>query len=216
MPHQRLRSRVWEAYSLTRNLHLYVGLFLSPFVLLFAVSVVLLNHPGIPLGAPIARETKTGHVDLPPGIEKLEGMDRARQVRHTLRQTGISGEIGFIGYSARDGILTVPVSKPGYEATVEIALSTGLASITERRTGFWDALIYLHKMPGPHLANIRGNWPVVRAWRWMADGTAWLLIFLSVSGTYLWAVFRSERSVGVLLIVAGALSLFGALYAICS
>ncbi len=216
MPHQQPRSRVWEAYSLTRDLHLYVGLFLSPFVLVFAVSVVLLNHPGIPLGAPAESEAGTRQVDLPPGLDKLEGTERIRQVRHILRQVGISGEIGFIRYSSGNKTLTIPVSKPGYEATVDIGLSTGLASVQERRTGFGDALIFLHKMPGPHLATIRGNWGMVRVWRWMADGTAWLLLFLSVSGIYLWAVLRSERPVGLVLIVAGALSLFGALYAICS
>ncbi|MBZ2179946.1 MAG: hypothetical protein K7J47_19825 [Acidobacteria bacterium] len=31
-------------YTTTRNLHLYAGLFLSPFVLLFAVSVFFLVH----------------------------------------------------------------------------------------------------------------------------------------------------------------------------
>jgi len=40
----------FRLYSLTRELHSYVGLFLSPFVLVFAVSVILLNHPDLPLG----------------------------------------------------------------------------------------------------------------------------------------------------------------------
>lgn len=203
-------------YFLTRNLHLYVGLFLSPFILLFAVSVILVNHPSIPLGAPVEYQTKTMQVDLPPGIDRLDGMERVQQARQMLRQAGVSGEIGFVRYSIKDGRFLIPVSRPGFEATIDVTLSTGLASITERSTGFWDSLIYLHKMPGPHLANIRGNWWIVRAWAWLADGTAWLLIFLSVSGVYLWAVFRSERPIGLMLIVGGMVSLLGALYAICS
>jgi hypothetical protein len=142
----------------------------------------------------------------------MERLDRARQL---LRQAGVSGEIGFVRYSAEEGSITIPVSKPGYEATVVVKMDTGAASITERKTGFWNSIIYLHKMPGPHLANIRGNWPVVRIWAWLADGTAWLLIFLSVSGVYLWAVLRSERHVGLMLLVVGLISLFGAWYAIC-
>ena len=205
-----------QFYSLVRNLHLYIGLFLSPFVMVFAVSVILLNHPDIPLGAPLEFQARTLKVELPPGIDKLEGMGRVQQVRPVLRQAGVQGEIGFISHSNREGKLIIPVSRPGYEATVKVALSNGLASITERRTGLWDSLIFLHKMPGPHLINIRGNWWVVRAWAWFADGTAWLLIFLSVSGVYFWAVLRSERHLGLVLMGGGAISLLGALYAICA
>jgi hypothetical protein len=155
------------------------------------------------------------HVDLPPGIDKLEGMERVRQARQIIRQVGVSGEIGFVNYSRSDGTITIPVSKPGTEAIVKISSNTGIASVIHRKTGFWASLIFFHKMPGPHLANIRGNWPVVRVWAWLADGTAWLLLFLSVSGVYLWAILKSERTVGLVLIVAGLASFLGALYAVC-
>ncbi len=202
-------------YFFTRDLHLYIGLFLSPFVLLFAASVILLNHPGIPLEKSIESKTDQVRLDLPPGLDRLQGMERVDRARQLLRQAGVSGEIGFVHYSAEEGTITIPVSKPGYEAAVSVKIDTGLASIKQRKTGFWNSIIYLHKMPGPHLANIRGNSPAVRIWAWLADGTAWLLIFLSVSGVYLWAVLRSERKAGVLLFVGGAISLLGALYAIC-
>jgi hypothetical protein len=148
-------------------------------------------------------------------MEKLEGMERVHQAQRVLRQVGVSGEIGVVRYSISEGRLVIHISKPGYEATIDVLRAGGLASITERRTGFWSSLIYLHKSPGPHLANIRGNWWMVRAWTWLADGTAWLLIFLSVSGVYLWALLRAERTAGVTLIAAGLISLWGALYAIC-
>ena len=32
-------------YLPVRALHLYIGLFISPFVLIFAVSVLVFNHP---------------------------------------------------------------------------------------------------------------------------------------------------------------------------
>ena len=209
---ESMRKRI---YILAGDLHRHIGLFLSPFVLLFAVSVILLNHPGIPLGTPAESQARSVQVHSIPGLEKLEGMERVEHAWQILRQAGLAGEIGPIGYSSRDGRLTIPVSRPGYEAVVEVMVPTGLASIRERKTGFWDSLIYLHKMPGPHLANIRGNWLVMRVWAWSADGTAWLAIFLSVSGVYLWAVLRSERHVGAFLILAGAISLMGSLYVIC-
>ncbi len=202
-------------YALTRDLHSYIGSFLSPFVLVFAASVLLLNHPGIPLGASSESREKTIQVDLPEGLDTMDAPGRVQIARQILQRIGISGEIGFVIYSAERKSLSIPVTKPGYEASVVWSRETGLATVTERRTGFGDALIFLHKMPGPHLASIRGNWPVTRAWGWMADGTAWLLLFLSVTGIYLWFALKAERWSGMLLILAGAVSFVWAIYAIC-
>ncbi len=202
-------------FFLTLDLHRYIGLFLSPFVLLFAASVILLNHPAIPLGKPRESPPRSVRVRMPPGLEKLDGMERVKDAREILRQVRVSGEIGPIQYSALDGKLSIPVSRPGYEAVLDVTLPDGTTLIRERQTGFLDSLIFLHKMPGPHLANIRGNWPMLRVWAWFADGTAYLLIFLSVSGFYLWAALRAERRIGIFMVVAGIVSLGGALYAIC-
>ena len=46
----------------------------------------------------------------------------------------------------------------------------------------------------------------------MADATVYLTLFISVSGIYLWYVLRAERSVGLFLLLAGALSFFGMAY----
>ncbi len=32
-------------YQINRQLHLYVGIFLSPFLVLFAISTIVMNHP---------------------------------------------------------------------------------------------------------------------------------------------------------------------------
>jgi hypothetical protein len=54
----------------------------------------------------------------------------------------------------------------------------------------------------------------MRIWRWLADGTVYLVLFLSISGVYLWAVLRAERRIGLALIAAGAVSFFGSVYAL--
>ena len=58
------------------------------------------------------------------------------------------------------------------------------------------------------------NWVYMKAWRWLSDATAYLILFLSVSGIYLWYVLKAERRVGFLLLGAGALSFFGLAYAL--
>ena len=103
---------------------------------------------------------------------------------------------------------------PGRETSVDLNLDTGSAVVTERGDSVWSALVYLHKMPGQHLANLRGNWVYMQIWRWLADGTVYLVLFLSISGVYLWAVLRAERRIGLALIAAGAVSFFGTIYAL--
>jgi hypothetical protein len=77
-----------------------------------------------------------------------------------------------------------------------------------------DALIHLHKMPGPHNASIRGNSTYMRFWRGLADSTTYGLLFLTLSGVYLWALLGAERRIGGILLSLGAITFFGLVYAI--
>src|SRR5437660_12524430 len=110
--------------------------------------------------------------------------------------------------------LLIPVTIPGRETTVSISLARGEGTIVTRESGLAEALVNLHKSPGQHGPNIRMNWFYMRAWRWMADATVYLILFISVSGIYLWYVLLAERSVGLILLFAGALSFFGMAYAL--
>ena len=58
------------------------------------------------------------------------------------------------------------------------------------------------------------NWFYMKVWRWMADATVYLILFISVSGIYLWYVLRAERKVGFILLFAGTLSFFVMAYAV--
>lgn len=202
------------AYLWTRDLHLYFGLFVSPFILLFAASIFYLNHarpsaPALVSGAPVVHE-----IQAPPGIEAAKDSEQLRLALEILRQIGVSGEVQFIRSIPDEQRMVIPVVRPGLETTVDVKLADATAEVTERTTGLWGALSYLHRSPGPHNASIRGNWFWTRAWRWLADGTVYLALFLSLSGVYLWIALRSERRIGLVLITAGALSFGGIVYAI--
>jgi hypothetical protein len=206
-----MKQQIW---AVVRNLHLYIGLFLSPFVLLFAVSAVLVNHPWIPLGPTRDLPARSALVAVPHGIEAAGAVERVQRSRQVLREIGMSGEIGPVTISSRERRVSIPVSRPGWESSVNVNLETGVASIEERKTGFWDALVYLHKMPGPHLASIRRNSPGLRSWAVLSDATVWLLLFLTLSGIYLWVVVRSERLPGGIFALSGAATLVGIVYAL--
>jgi hypothetical protein len=201
-------------YIWTRDLHSYIGLALSPLVLLFAISVILLDHPSIPLGGAGDIRRTSAIVHIPETLTHVEGMARAQEFQEIVRQLGVVGEIGYINYRPSQHRMTAPVFRPGSEITLDVNLSTHIATLEERKTGILAALVYLHKSPGPHNADVRGNWSYTRVWRWMADASAYLLLFVSASGMYLWWVIKAERKIGLLLLGAGALSFMGVIYAI--
>ena len=213
MEHQIKASVERTAYRWTRDLHLYFGLFISPFVIAFAVSVFFLNHAKIDTSAAtsvaIVRD-----VQIPAGMEALRGRAAVDRARDIVVQVGVTGEIGFVRYVPTEQRYVIPVSRPGVETIVDVDVAKRTVAVSRRRTGVLESLAYLHKSPGPHNADLRGNWFWTRAWRWMADGTVYLVLFVSATGLYLWLAIKAERRLGLALLGAGAVSFIGFLYAL--
>ena len=184
-------------------------------MLVFAISVFFIVHSWRPR---ISSETSTTRVvsilPLLGDLQKLSGRPLIDALKPTLEKAGVRGEVGFVQYMVKEEKLIVPVTIPGRETTVSISIASGEATIVTRETGLADALVTLHKSPGEHGPGIRMNWFYMRAWRWMADTTVYLVLFISVSDIYLWYVLRAERSVGYILLFAGAVSFFGMAYAL--
>lgn len=201
-------------YIIVRDLHLYGGLFISPFVLAFAISVFFLVHAWLPGGLKQSGVRTVGNLTIPAGVELLSGRERINALRGLLGSIGVDGEVGSIRSLAQDHRLLVPVSVPGSELVVDLNLNTGSAVITERSNSVWSAVVDLHKTPGPHNVNIRDNWLYMGIWKWLADATVYLVMFISISGIYLWAVLRAERRTGLAMLAAGTISFFGMVYAL--
>ena len=202
-------------YRIIRDLHLYLGLFISPFVLVFAVSIFFLVHSWLPRIGPVTSTKRVvPALPVPEGLGTLSGRPLIEAVKPVLAKAGVRGEVGFVRHLVKEEKLVIPIIIPGRETTVNLSLSNGEATIETRETGLADALVTLHKSPGQHGPDIRMNWFYMKAWRCMADATVYLILFISVSGIYLWYVLRSERAVGVILLCVGALSFFGMAYAL--
>lgn len=199
-------------YRWLRDLHLYFGLFISPFVLLFALSVFYLNHAKLIPGE-LPADTYSD-LAIPEGFDRIKGIEAVEQAKSLLPQVGLTGEIGFLRYIPKDHRLIFPVSKAGSEATVDVDLDARTAVVKRRSMSVFESLSYLHKMPGPHNVAIRGNWVGTQIWRGFADTTIYLLLFISLSGIYLWWAIKAERRAGLVLLAAGAVTFFGLIFAI--
>lgn len=202
-------------YWLIRDLHLFLGLFSSPFVIVFAVSVFFMVHGWLPRSGSSKSTTRTvPALPLPRNVQTLSGRPLIDALKPVLETADVRGEIGFIRHLVKEEELIIPVSIPGRETTVSIKLANGDATILTRELGLAAALATLHQSPGEHAPAIRMNWSYMRAWRWFADSTVYLILFITLSGVYLWLVMRAERGVGFVLIITGALTLFGMAYAL--
>lgn len=192
-----LLRRVKNLYSGVRDLHLYVGLFLCPFVLVFAISTVLLNHPG---RAPVEKAPqRVVPIQPPPG--EPGSVPHAREI---LRQIGVTGEIDYVRYNAKAQRLFLPVSKPGETTRVEVDLRAKTATVEHEHRGLGEALNYLHKKPGPHNVQFRGNWVYMTWWSVTTDAVVAGLLFLTVSGLFLWWKLKADRVAGWVLLGGGA------------
>ena len=178
------------------RLHLYAGLFVSPFLVVYCITAIAFNHAVSP-GAAESEVTR----GLP--VQADTSLDNLPLAEDIIRQLGIRGEIIFVGRNPKS--LYIPVGRPGEKITVSVDLVAGTADVTREETGLYDALLYLHKSPGPHVAAIRGNWWATVVWRALADSTVFLTLFLSASGIYLWLAFGVVRRTGVILAGAGSL-----------
>src|SRR5437762_8274194 len=93
-------------YRLIRDLHLYFGLFISPFVLLFAISVFFLVHSWLPR---IASQTSTTRVvsalPLPADMSTLSGRPLSEALKPALAQAVARGEVGFVRHMIKEGKL---------------------------------------------------------------------------------------------------------------
>src|SRR5262245_47096225 len=205
-----------RVYLVIRDLHLYLGLFLSPFVLVLSVSVFYLVHGMARRPAPQRSDASRTVADLriPADLAALQGRARIEALRPVLEQLGVRGEVDFVRPVSSEHRLIVPVRLPDRDTVVDMNYEQRTATITSRGQTLADAFVYLHKMPGPHNADLRGNSRWMRAWRILADGTAYLLLFITVSGIFLWVALKAERTIGLLLLLAGAVAFWGLVYVI--
>ena len=178
---KRKRSFSTSFYQWIRNLHLYFGLFACPYVLIFAVTTIMLNHRW-------HFEAEVEKTSVP--VELEEGLEDKEQGEQILRQLGVSGET-FVRRLPKQNALRVAVAKPGLNVAITVDLDTQIAQVEHRRQGFSGAMRALHFSPGPH--KTKGvTWFFSRLWAWTVDTVVYLLLFITISGIYMWAVLKAE------------------------
>lgn len=167
---------------------------MSPFLLVYAVSTLFLNHSVRPTPVHGAESTRSIRVG-----RDANGMELVNQV---LEQLELSGEILGRGVVRNDRTV-IRVVRPGVVKIVTVDLKAQEARVVERRTGLLGALTFLHFNPGLHKPP---NWRITKLWGWLADSVVYLTLFLTASGVYLWALMKAERKAGLIALGGGVIS----------
>ncbi len=178
-------------YQWTRGSHLYLGIFICPFILIYAISTLFLNHS-------IRPTPEQSDPEIVP-LELTNDLKGEALVTSVLEQLSISGEVAGRG-QIRNQKTTIRVQRPGRVKIITVDLDQEQASVMERGTGILGALNFLHFNPGLHRSP---NWIITKFWGWIADAVVYLTLFLTVSGLYLWALIKSERKRGWIALGAG-------------
>ena len=195
-------------HNLVKDIHFHTSLFISPFIIIFSLSALVLNHNVIDW----QEDWRKWTFSVDHTVDKTVGFNIATTdksdidyARDILKQVNISGEIANV---FRDSIkLYIPVTKPGYRISIKADLKSGIAYVNSEQTNFWKKLIWLHKMPGPHNANIRGNWIYTEFWSSLVDFSIICLFFSGITGIILWYNLKNERNIGLIALIIGLLSI---------
>ena len=208
-------------YRWNRQLHLYFGVFICPFLLIFAVSTIMLNHQirftaeeevtPVPVAIPEEIVARVNDPAVLAGMDKAEKAAARRALAdHLLGEFDLGGEVAAFGF-VKKGKTVLRSTRPGQTTRVIVDLVQQEAEIVVQRHNLFETMRYLHLNPGPHRHPV---WIGTKIWGWIADATVYLTLFLTLSGVYMWAVLKVERKSGLLFMGAGCVSFGVILYAL--
>ena len=186
--------------SIMRLTHLYTGLFLAPWLLVYAVSAFCLNHqPWI---------VKTFKI-APPRWEALRGVDftpddgfprePAEQAKAIIRHLDLDGPHRILGKPNPNQMIII---RPSGSGNYRVVWRRKQARLTVEQQPF-SAYRLLHSL------HFRGGYrqkffPHI-TWAVIVDAVAISMILWVISGFYIWLRRPRQRGAGTICALAGSL-----------
>lgn len=180
-----------KSYRWLRELHLAVGAFAAPFVLLYSLSALQMAHPRVAFSGSVKSQWKTTlAVDLANPATVHERLRASHDVR---------GEL--IESHSDAGTLHLSVVRPGRRYAIAVALQSGHVSVQEEKANVSGLLNRLH-----HASGLWRREPTANAWGVAVVLVSIALLVLVATGVSMWIGRPKERRVG--LIVSGTSLVF--------
>jgi hypothetical protein len=161
-------------YHAVRKVHLYCGLVILAFLMMYFVSGYMMVHRPWFVSPPPAPTTQTAELD--PGAAALPAGQLAAEVR---KKVGLVGRVQFPQKQPAD-LTRFWVNRPGRMVRVDVPAGGGVALITTQRVGLVGTLIMLHKVNG------YDDQLLFDAYALFCDLAGLSMIVFAISGVYLW------------------------------
>jgi len=192
---------------LLRRTHLYLGLLLLPWMLLYALSTILFNHgasfrqylPSDPQWLPLWE--KDYAVAVPPGNEGLREI-----TRQILEENGVTGAFGAQRQGQR---LNINVQNFWQPKRLTYDIERKKLRAEERKFSWVELFIRLHRRTGYGQPGILNT-----VWAFFVDGFCVTTVIWIGTGLYLWWKLAATRvwgwialggGLGTLLVLLGTL-----------
>lgn len=166
-------------------------------VLFFAATGITLNHPDwfahqqTVVHRGVATKAMLGN----PAASGDGGVDKLGLVEMFRSHDGVHGAVS--DFRVDDTQIEVSFKAPGYSADAFVDRDTGKYDLTETRNGIVAVMNDLHK-----------GRDTGKAWSWVIDLSAGLLVLVSVTGLVLIWFMHKRRKNGLLLALAGGVVCF--------
>jgi uncharacterized protein len=190
--HRKLLFKSW-----TRTLHIYISMLGLLAVIFFSVTGIMLNHEEwFGFAAPhITNKEGTLPEAMATEPDKLAIVEKLR------KEFGVTGAMD--SFEVETDELRVVFKSAGRRAEATLHRADGHAEVMLETHGFSGRLAELH----------RGT-DAGAAWRlWVIDGTAIVLLLMSLTGLVLWCFVPRWRPFGLVALGVCALICFGVYFA---
>lgn len=198
---KRRSSSLVRFESWNRRLHYYFGLYFLFFIWLFALTGLLLNHPGWARHS-ADRRTESRH-EAP--VDLLAGRSDVAQARHLMGQLGLEGEIDWPA-TVQPGRFDFNVSRPSDAAQVRVDLASRRASVLRFENTPFAAFRIFHTFNGSryNAPAMTRDWIVTSVWTILMDAFAAGLLMMIFGSYYMWYRLKRTHSLGIVVLSAGA------------
>ncbi len=186
----------------SRKIHIYIGLCLLLFIMLFGFSGLLLNHHWE--FAKFWENRK--EIKYDKTIQLSNERERWALAEEIVKKLHLHGTIINPGFSDDSLLLNFIVAKPGTRYDLQAHLHEGKMMITEAKFNSWGTMRNLHAIrnPGPKEQGEQHPSKLASVWSISIDIVAAGLIILCLLGWYLWLQAGRKRFfLGLISLAAG-------------
>ena len=192
-------------YRIIRTIHLYSGLIIGAYIIMYAFTGFVMLHPD---WFPGGEEETTRQLvsSIAKNLSAELGQRESRALSYRLaRELDLRGRPED-PKRERDATWIFSYRRPGTRETLRVTPGSEKVVLTVQKGGFAPTMRNLH-----HLHGYEGGLRFF-LWGFFLDLVSAAMIFFSLSGIYLWYVLKRERRLGWIVLGSSTAYVVGSIF----